>query len=193
MPVRLLLLSKARGSARRDSNNVCKTDSILSKERMMLIRKRSISVLLVVLLLSQISLARNNVNDWNNVRILDIGSTITVKTKQGEKYEGELDFATVNSISITVTVPRVLRQVISIRKDEVKEVHTKLSRGVSTAIGAGIGLGVGIGLGQIADSKDKYGEDPGLGKLVGGMLGILWGAVGGAAIGFGSRKVYQAP
>lgn len=156
-------------------------------------RQRPVSVLLVVLLLSQISLAKNNVHDWNNVRILDIGSTIVVKTKQGEKYEGKLDLATVDSLSIAVTVPRVMRQVIDLRKDEIKEVRTKLSRGASTAIGAGIGLGVGIGLGQIADSKDKYGEDPGLGKLVGGMLGILWGALGGGAIGFGSKKVYEAP
>lgn len=155
--------------------------------------QRSVSALLVVLLLSQISPAKNNVNDWNNVRLLDIGATIVVKTKQGEKYEGKLELATVNSLSIAVTVPRVMRQVIDLRKDEIKEVRTKLSRGASTAIGAAVGLGVGIGLGQIADSKDKYGEDPGLGKFVGGLLGVLWGAVGGAVIGFGSKKVYEAP
>lgn len=155
--------------------------------------KRSLSALVVVLCLSQISLAKNNVHDWNNIRIIDIGSTIVVKTKQGEKYEGKLELATVNSLSIEVTVPRVMRKVIGLRKDEIKEVRTKLSRGASTAIGAAIGLGVGIGLGQIADSKDKYGEDPGLGKFVGGLLGVLWGAVGGIAIGFGSKKVYEAP
>jgi len=156
-------------------------------------RNRFVSALLVVLLLSQISPAKNNVNDWNNVRLLDIGSTIVVKTKQGEKYEGKLELATANSISIAVTVPRVMRQVIDLRKDEIKEVRRKLSRGASAATGAAIGLGVGIGLGQIADSKDKYNEDPGLGKVVGGFLGILWGAVVGGVIGFGSRKVYEAP
>jgi hypothetical protein len=155
--------------------------------------QRSLSALLVVLCLSQISLAKNNVHDWNNVRIIDIGSTIVVKTKQGEKYEGKLDLVTVNSLSIAVTVPRVMRKVIDLRKDEIKEVRTKLSRGASTAIGAAIGLGVGIGLGQIADSKDKYNEDPGLGKLVGGLVGVLWGALGGGVIGFGSKKIYEAP
>lgn len=159
----------------------------------MQIRKRSISALLVILLLSELSFAKSNVHDWNNVRILDIGSTIVVKTKQGEKYEGKIELATVSSLSIVVTVPRVMRQVIDFRVDEIKEVRTKLSRGASTAIGAGIGLGIGIGLGQIADSKDKYGEDPGLGKFVGGLLGVLWGAVGGMALGFGSKKVYEAP
>jgi len=41
-----------------------------------------------------------------------------------------------------------------------------------------------------ADSKDN--EDSGLGKVVGGFLGILWGTVVGGVIGFGSRKVYEA-
>lgn len=154
--------------------------------------QRSLSALLVVLCLSQVSLARN-VHDWNNVRILAIGSTIAVKTKSGEKYEGKIDFAAPDSLSIVVKVPRVMQQIIKLRRDEIKEVRTKISRGASTAIGAAIGLGVGIGLGQIADSKDKYGEDPGLGKFVGGLLGVLWGAVGGMAIGFGSKKIYEAP
>lgn len=155
--------------------------------------QRSLSVLLVVLCLSQVSIAKSNVHDWNNVRIIDIGSTVVVKTKQGEKYEGKLDLATATSLSIVVTVPHVMRQAIDLRKDEIKEVRTKLSRGASTAIGAAIGLGVGIGLGQIADSKDKYGEDPGLGKLTGGLVGVLWGALGGGIIGFGSKKIYEAP
>lgn len=86
-----------------------------------------------------------------------------------------------------------MRKVVDLRKDEIKEVRTKLSRGASTAIGAAIGLGVGIGVGQIADSKDKYNEDPGLGKLAGGIVGVLWGALGGAVIGFGSAKIYEAP
>jgi hypothetical protein len=156
-------------------------------------RQRSVSVLLVVLLLSEINLAKSNVHDWNNVRILDIGSTIVVKTKQGEKYEGKLDLATVDSLSIVVKVPRVMQQVISLRRDEIKEVRAKLSRIAETGLGAGIGLGVGVGLGAIADSKDKYGEDPGLGKFVGGLLGATLGAALGGGIGFGSRKIYEAP
>jgi hypothetical protein len=137
--------------------------------------------------------AKTNLHDWNNVRILELGTTIVVKTKQGEKYEGTLDSADDDSLSIFVSVPRVMRQLIKLRKDEIREVRKKLSRVVSGAIGAGIGLGIGIGLGQIADSKDKYGEDPGLGKAVGGLLGVLFGAVIGAGTGFGTRKVYEAP
>lgn len=159
----------------------------------MRVRQRSISALLIILFLSEIGFAKSDVHDWNNVRILEIGSTVVVKTKNGEKYEGKINFASLDSLSIVVKVPRVMQQVIKLRKDEIKEVRARLSRGVSTAIGAGIGLGVGIALGQIADSKDKYGEDPGLGKFVGGLVGVLWGSLGGMAIGFGSKKVYEAP
>jgi hypothetical protein len=104
-----------------------------------------------------------------------------------------LEFAYVDSLSIVVTVPRAMRQIIKLGRDEIKEVRAKLSRVRSGAIGAVIGLGVGIGLGQIADSKDKYGEDPGLGKFVGGLFGALFGAAIGGRVGLGTRKIYEAP
>jgi hypothetical protein len=154
-------------------------------------RQSPIAVLLLILFLPHLTFAKTNIHDWNNVRILDLGSRIVVKTKQGEKYEGTLDYAALDSISIVVNVPRVLRQVIRVPKDEVKEVRAKQSRIVSGAIGSGVGLGVGLGLGQIIDSKDKYGEDPGLGKAVMGFLGLTFGAVIGSQSGFGSRKVYE--
>lgn len=155
--------------------------------------QRSFSVLFVILLSAQVALAKSDIHDWRNVRALELGSTIVVKTKQGEKYEGTLDYAAVDSISIVINVPRVIRQVIKLPRDDVKEVRAKLPRIASTLIGAGIGLGVGIGLGQIIDSKDKYGEDPGLGKAVMGFLGLTFGAALGHGIGFGKRKVYEAP
>ncbi len=156
-------------------------------------RKRPLSVLLVILLFCELTFARTNIHDWNNVRILELGSTIVVKTKQGERYEGTLDSAALDSISILVNVPRVMRQLIKVPRDEVKEVRSKLSRIASGAIGGGIGLGVGIGLGQIIDSKDKYGEDPGLGKAVMGFLGLVLGTAVGGGVGFGNKKVYEAP
>lgn len=155
--------------------------------------QRLLSVLLPILLFSEITLAKTNINDWNNVRIVEIGSTIIAKTKQGETYEGTLDFAAVDSLSIVVNVPHVMRRVIQLKRDEVQEVRTKLSRVVSGALGSGIGLGIGIGLGQIADSKDKYGEDPGLGKAVMGSLGLILGAAIGGGLGFGSKRIYEAP
>ena len=155
--------------------------------------QRSFSVLLAVLFLSQLAFAKTDIHDWRNVRVLHLGSAIVVKTKQGERYEGRLDYAGLDSISIVVNVPRVMRQVINVPRDEVKEVRAKLSRITSGVIGAGIGLAVGIGLGQIIDSKDKYGEDPGLGKAVMGFLGLVFGGAIGGDLGFGKKKVYEAP
>ena len=155
--------------------------------------RTTLSVLLLVLLFSSHTFAKTDIHDWNNVRVLQLGSTIVVKTKQGERYEGTLDYAGLDSISIVVNIPRVMRQVIRVPRDEVKEVRAKLSRIASGAIGAGIGLGVGLGLGQIIDSKDKYGEDPGLGKTVMGFFGVLFGAAIGHGVGFGKKKVYESP
>jgi hypothetical protein len=154
---------------------------------------RSLSVLLVILLLAELTFAKTDIHDWRNVRILDLGSAIIVTTKRGEKYEGALDYAALDSISIVVNVPRVMRQVIKVPRDDVKEVRAKLPRIASTAIGGAMGLGVGIGLGQIIDSQDKYGEDPGLGKAVMGFLGLILGAALGRGIGFGKKKIYEAP
>jgi len=164
----------------------------LIKEGAMRECRRFLSAMLTVLLVSQLGLSKN-LNDWNAVRILKSGSTIVVKTKRGEKYEGILDLTTVDSLSMAITVPHVMRQVIDLRRDEIKEVRTRLSRTVTSAIGAGIGLGAGVGLGAIADSKDKYGEDPGLGKLILGFTGVLIGSLFGGAFGFPSKKVYEAP
>lgn len=157
--------------------------------------RRLLVSVLTICLLSGLTLAKSNIHDWNNLRIVELGTTIVVKTKQGEKYEGKLDYAYADSLSLVVTIPRAMQQIIKLRRDEIKEVRAKrLSSGVSTAIGAAAGLGVGIGIGHIADSRHKgYNEDPGLGKMLGGILGIVWGTVAGSVIGMGSRKIYEAP
>ena len=159
----------------------------------MLNRSRFVSALLILCFAAQLGVAKQNLQDWNNVRILDTGENIVVKTKTGEKYEGAFKDATVDSIAVVVKIPRVLRQIITLRRDEVKEVRKKMPQAASTAIGTGIGLGVGIGLGAIADSKDKYGEDPGLGKIVFGFLGMALGTGIGLHVSFYNKKVYEAP
>src|SRR5262247_3358117 len=133
----------------------------------MQIRGRNISVLIVVCLLSQSVVAKTKqVNDWNNVRILEIGSFIVVKTKRGEHFEGKFEMATVSTLSIAVDVSTAMRRVIDLPKDDVKEVRKRMPRAASAALGTAVGLGAGIGIGAIVDSKDKYHEDPGLGKFV---------------------------
>ena len=163
------------------------------EEQIMQNPRAFVSSLLIVCLAVPLALAKQRLDEWDNVRILQAGTHVIVKTKSGEKYEGEFKEATRDSIEVFVEVRRAMRQIITIRKDEVKEVRKKMSRVTSTAIGSGIGLGAGLALGAIADSKDKYGEDPGLGKAVFGFLGFIFGAGIGLNNSFHNPKVYQAP
>jgi small nuclear ribonucleoprotein (snRNP)-like protein len=159
----------------------------------MLKSRKLLSAFIALSLLSQVAFAKNNLSDWNNVRILDIGTTIVVKTKAGERYEGRLKKVEADSLAVVVEVSRAMRRVIDIRRDEVKQIRTKLSRTASVVVGTAVGVGVGITLGAIADSKDRYGEDPGLGKSVGALLGLLFGSIAGTGLSLSGRKVYEAP
>jgi hypothetical protein len=158
----------------------------------MLKQRRFFSSLLILCLLSQFAIAKDNLSDWNNVRILEIGTTIVVKTKAGEKYEGDLKRTTANSLTIVIQNPYSTRQTIDLNKDEVKEIRTKLSRVTSTLIGTGVGTGVGVGIGAAFDARDRYGEDPGLGKIVFGFLGLVFGTAVGTRLKLTGQKVYQA-
>jgi hypothetical protein len=155
--------------------------------------QKVLSISLVLCFVSGVGLGKSNSGEWNNVRILEVGTFIVVKTKSGEKYEGHLKRATADSLSVVVKVPRVMTQVIDLRRDEVKEVRTKLNRAASAVLWSGVGLGAGVAAGAVVDSKDKYGEDPGLGKLSFGFLGLVFGTVVGTINPVGGKKVYVAP
>ena len=159
----------------------------------MLKSRKLLSVLIALSFLSQVAFAKTNVNDWNNVRILDTGTTIIVKTKAGERYEGRLKSAEADSLAVLVEVSRAMTRVIDIRRDEVKQIRARLSRTSSIVLGTAVGVGVGVTLGAIADSKDRYGEDPGLGKSMGLLLGLLFGSVAGTGLSLSGKKVYEAP
>lgn len=152
-----------------------------------------LSSVLMFCLISPCALAKGNLNDWNNVRILDSGETITVKTKLGEKYEGRFDHATAERLFVVVNVPHVMQRIIELHKDEVKEVRKQLSRVTSLVICTGAGLGTGLALGAAIDAQDKYGEDPGLGKAVLGAIGLAIGAAIGARANFNGKRVYETP
>ena len=158
----------------------------------MLKQRKIFSTLLILCLLSQFAVAKNNLSDWNNVRILEIGTTILVKTKAGEKYEGDLKRTTADSLTIVIQPPYSTRQTLDLKKDEVKEIRTKLSRVTSTLVGTVVGTGAGIGIGAAVDSRDRYGEDLGLGKVVFGFLGLVFGTAIGTRLKFNGKKIYQA-
>ena len=152
-----------------------------------------LAALLMLCLLAPCAAAKGNLNDWNNVRILDPGDTIVVKTRIGEKYEGRFDHATADKLFVVVDIPHAMRRVIELQKDEVKEVRKKIPQSTSLAICTGVGLGAGLAIGAAVDAQDKYGEDPGLGKRVFGLLGLTLGLAVSTGVHFNGKRVYQAP
>ena len=150
--------------------------------------------LVILVLIAPLSLAK--ARDWSSVRILDPGTSIVVRTKSGERYEGKFKEATADTIAIVVQASGAAGQVITLRMIEVKEVSKKrMPRIASTLLGTGIGMGAGIGVGAIADAKwNPHGsDDPGLFKGIFGTVGLIAGTGIGLGLGFRSSRVYEAP
>ena len=153
-----------------------------------------VSSLVVLCLVATSGLAKER--DWNNVRILDQGTGIVVKTRSGEKYEGKLKGATPDSISVVVAVSGATSQIITLRKDEVREVRKKrMPRLASTLLGTGFGLGAGLGTGAIADARwnPPGTDDPGLFKGIFGTLRLCIGTGIGLGVSFRNSRIYEAP
>jgi small nuclear ribonucleoprotein (snRNP)-like protein len=153
---------------------------------------RIVASLLTIALICSSAQAKTNPSDWGNVQKLSIGSKITVSTKKGERYEGELRQVDNDTLTLLVRMSRSARQAVEIRRDDVSEVRKPKSRALSTLLGAGIGLGVGIGVGAGVDARSS-GEDPNLGKLIFGFLGVLAGTAVGSAFQLKGKKIYVAP
>ena len=122
---------------------------------------------------------------------LSIGSKIAVSTKKGERFEGELKQVDNDTLTLLVRMSRSARQAVEIHRDDVSEVRKPKSRMLSTLLGAGIGLGIGIAIGAGVDARSS-GEDPGLGKVLFGSLGVLGGTTAGAALPLEGKKIYVA-
>jgi len=136
--------------------------------------------------------AKTNLSDWSNVRKLSIGSKIVIATRMGERFGGELKYVDDDSLILLVRMSPPVRQAVEIRREDVAEVRKPKSRALSTALGLGIGLGVGIGIGSIVDARSTSQEDPGLGKLIFGLLGASSGTAVGSAFQLKGKKIYVA-
>jgi hypothetical protein len=145
---------------------------------------RCLVVLLAMVLACQSSFAQTNPGDWQSVRNLAVDSNISVKTKAGEKYHGDLVDVTADSLALDsdergfpgrVTTRRELRRD---QVQEVRMVRAAASLLAGAAIGAGLGAGIGAGVESTARSNEGRG-------LLTAVLAIL-----GAAIGAGIAHHY---
>jgi hypothetical protein len=140
--------------------------------------RRCFAVWLMLVLASQSSFAQAGLGDWTNVQNLTPDSAISVKTKRGEKYHGELVNVAEESLTINSDergFPGRVTRSRELRREDIQEVRL-LAPMTSVLAGAAIGAGVGAGIGAGLESRAKSNEDRG---LLTGVLATLGLVIGG--------------
>ena len=139
---------------------------------------RCFAVWLVLALASQSSFSQAGLGDWGSVQNLTLDSAISVKTKTGGKYHGELVNVTSESLTINSDergFPGRVTRRRELRRENIQEVRF-LAPMASVLAGAAIGAGVGAGIGAGVESAAKSNEDRGLLTGVLAILGLVIGA-----------------
>jgi hypothetical protein len=158
--------------------------------------KKSLNALLIIALFSCSTLAGTGSGDWASVKKLKAGSRILVQTKTGRVIKGEVRLVTDNTLFLETTLPDGNVQDVTLDRSDVVEVRGRGGRagsGMNSLIGAAIGLGVGIAIGSGYDASHKTGDDPGIGKLLFGLLGTTSGFAVGSAIPARDKTIYVSP
>ncbi|MGH9834791.1 MAG: hypothetical protein ACRD9Y_17370 [Blastocatellia bacterium] len=158
--------------------------------------KRSLAAIALVSLIAIVALGQQNPSDWKRVK-RKVGSAVTVITKSGQSFDGNLFDATDDSLKV-----RVQDQTQEVKKDDVAEVRVKKKGGGNKAawIGglAAAGFGIGAAIGKAANPYDDSGWGP-FGPIIGGAIGAAGGALTGAIIAdkkakvVGEETIYKAP
>jgi hypothetical protein len=159
-------------------------------------------IMLTLLALSGNSLsafAKNNPQasrDWSAVRAIPTGEKLSVRTREGKKFDGRLRRVT----DTTLTLDRDSGST-DVSRDSVEKVYQVMegSRGKSVAKGAAIGAGIGFGAGAgVAIAAGNY-EDLDRGELVailGGLGAAIGAGIGALAASFGKKEkkvlIYEA-
>jgi hypothetical protein len=108
---------------------------------------------------------------------------------------GDMRLATDDKLFMEVEGQSGVPQDVDFSRGDVVEVRTRGSRrsGRNSLLGVAIGLGAGIAIGAGVDAAHKGGDDPGIGKLLFGLLGTTTGLAVGSAIPGPDEVVYSAP
>lgn len=157
--------------------------------------KRFCSIGLMLGLITEAAFAQNNLDDWKNVMDMAPDSGISVKTKAGKKFHGDL--VSVGEKSLTIYsneagFPGRIKRLREISQTDVREVRT-LTPTASVLVGSAIGGGIGAGLGAIADASARTNEDRGVATATLGLLGAaIGGAIGRSNPIVKGKKIYVA-
>lgn len=159
----------------------------------MQIIKRTVAIALILVTTSSLLLAQKPSFDWNRVEQLKPGAKIVVVTKNGREFIGTKRQSTGDSLFMKTRFAIQGSRTISLTRDEIAEVSKRKSRWWLTPLGFGIGLAAGIAIGGAAERPGT--DDPGLGKLMGGLLGSVIGLGVGGVVSKQPKikRVYVAP
>jgi hypothetical protein len=118
---------------------------------------KSLTLVMVIALACQSSIAQGTVGDWTRVQDLAIDTAVSVKTKAGAKYHGALVSVTADSMAIdseeaTMSGRTVRRR--DFKRETVREIRL-VKHVTSVLAGAGIGAGIGAGVGVGIDAGAK--------------------------------------
>jgi hypothetical protein len=155
------------------------------------------SLALVLAVMCQSGWAQASISDWKNLKALDPGSGIWVRTVDGGKLHGELVALTDDELSLN-TDERHFPGRRSIQRhlprERVKEVR-RFSQWLPGAVGAAIGGGIGAGIGAGLDASVRGApEDPHICTFIFGFLGALFGGLFASDSTFIKGKtIYRAP
>src|SRR6185503_16141896 len=161
---------------------------MFSVEKEKLMKRRTVPVILVLLLLSSHTplafTQQASSNDWTVVQQIRTDEKVLVKQSNGKDVKGSMIEAT----DTRLTIDRDGKP-FSIPRADVRQVYVikgKAQKGKWALIGAGVGAGVGGAIGYAKYSPDR--DDSELWFPVGLMFGAAGGAVSGLLFGQSTRK-----
>jgi hypothetical protein len=129
---------------------------------------------------------------WQLVRNLPAHAAITVRTKAGASFHGEVVNVTTDALLLNTDErgsPGRIAAQRTLAQSDIQEIRT-YRRCASILAGAGIGAAVGAAVGSAANSK----EDGALAAVALGVLGGALGAlIGRHAVIVKGEKIYTAP
>lgn len=157
--------------------------------------RKFLSALVIIALLSCTALAGGDIGDWANVRKQKPGTRIVVLTRAGRELKGEVRIVTDDKLFVEVRLPNGDLQDMALDRSEVVEVKRRggSAGGLNPLLGALGGLGVGLAAGAVYDESHKYSDDPGMGKLLFGLVGISGGLAVGSRLRAKDKTIYVAP
>ena len=146
-------------------------------------KMRIVLVLLMLLVVTSLKAVANDLADWTQVQKLKLGSDVRIVDRFGNAVDGYLVSVSRDELKLDVLVtnqPGLLSPPVFARSDirEAYKLGKRFERrlsGKNLVLASTIGLLGGIAIGAAVDQAHPSVEDPGQGKLVGGVLGFFMG------------------